>query len=390
MFTLDKIKPWAFLAVLILAGCAQDSIFSDIANEVEPVDPLIKGAPSKIVKSASLNRLYVASGELYEFDLAGGRWRESDTNGIDGQIRDIAATDTALYALSITGTALDFKVWKKTGGTGPWTRLGLGSNRDYPTVSTIFGAGNQLFAGASKGNDDGGNDYAILYETDGRLDLLEGTLNTSLLSGAGKIGSVYYLGTKGSGIFQWDGASAVVPAQTVPGPPIPADIAGFLQPDPGSIIAASINSYILRGTAAGFAVSGTSLGGTFTGALALAKAYAYTNNTAVPGTTDLLLIGIKGGNNSYSHGYVEVLYDKANGVVVGGTREPGEHDPSGIARNGTYGSTLKRYPVTAFYVLDYPGITLPNSVPIMFASTSGNGFYSYRNRNETWQWNHEE
>ncbi|GHV26965.1 hypothetical protein AGMMS4952_07900 [Spirochaetia bacterium] len=418
----DKVKLWGPALILLLAGiagCQQNSIFHDIANEVPPVEPLISGSPSKIVKSDSYNKLYVTNGKIYEFDLGGnGRWYKSDNRNINGQIRDVAAAGNSLYALSIVGTGLDFRVWKKTktgDADGTWEPLEIKSDdtHSYTTVNTIFGAGKTLFAGASKSNGSGGNDYAILYEAGGKLVFLIET--AGILSGAGKIvDDAYYLGTMGSGIFRWDGTFAI-PATVDPDcPPLPdgslptiptniagflqpdpTNIAGFLQPDPSYIIAASRNGVILTGTAEGFRVAEKSLGYTLTGALALSKAYDYgSNNKANPpdpdGDVTLLLFGIQGGSSSYNHGYRETVIDTDTWLLSdsSSSREPGNTKPTGIATNGNYTSTLKRFPVTAIFALEH--ISASNTNPIMFAATPGDGFYSYRNRSGTWQWNHED
>jgi hypothetical protein len=85
---------------------------------------------------------------------------------------------------------------------------------------------------------------------------------------------------------------------------------------------------------------------------------------------------------------VEVVFNKESYTITGGTREPGDNAPTSIEPDGNYTSSLKRYPVTALYALD-PG-AVPASAPLIFAATSGDGFYSYRTRNGKWQWNYEE
>ncbi|MFP3041771.1 hypothetical protein LQZ19_08100 [Treponema primitia] len=398
MFTLyDKIKlfmPAVLLPLLfIAAGCAQDSILDDISHEVAPTKPLIKGGPSKMIKAAE--KLYVANGNIFEYDLAGnGHWERSAYEP-GGNIKDLAVASGSLYALSVFGTELDFRVFQKSGNT--WTQLEVDSSdtNGYTVVQSIFGAGDQLFAGASKGTS-----RAILYKNGNKLLFLTETKEdpdealNGVLTGAGVIDNVYYLGTLGDGILKVTFAPPAAPVITMatltngPASAIPQRIAGFLQPDSNHIIAASRNGNILYGTKDGFTI--TSLGGTFTGALTLAWAYDYTGSSPVPGTSQLLLIGINGGTSYANHGYREVLFD-INSGVVGGHKNPGGDDPTSIAKNGNYGSTLERYPVTSICALEHSINNDPDSDPIMFASTPKEGLYSYRNRSSGgWQWNHEE
>ncbi|WP_010255541.1 hypothetical protein [Treponema primitia] len=401
MFALyDKIKlfaPAVLLPLLIIAaGCAQDSIFDDISHEVPPTKPFIVGGPSKIIEAGG--KLYVTNGRIFEYDLTGnGRWKRS-TSGPGGKVQDLAADSGFLYALSIIGTGRNFQVWQKEKDGSEWTRLTAATEAEGYTVQSLFGTEDQLFMGASISNG-GGNDYAILYKKGTELYFLEKT--NGILSGAGKIDDVYYLGTLGSGIHmvkkdQLDPSIAtpdVTAAVSVPMDAIPTRIAGFLQPTGADyIIAASRNGYILYGTKDGFTVPTTSLGGTFTGALALTPAYTYTGSSSEPvADTMLLLIGIDGRKSYSNHGYKEVAFNIYSGVVDGEyPKEPGIGDPTSIDKNGNYVSTLKKYPVTSMYALEHISEAEPN--PIMFASTPKEGLYSYRYRSNGggWQWNHEE
>ncbi|MDR1597031.1 MAG: hypothetical protein LBR99_04930, partial [Treponema sp.] len=67
----NKVKllaPLVLIPLLFAAfGCAQDSIFYNISNEVAPTDPLIVGGPTKIVEANE--KLYVANGNIYEYAL---------------------------------------------------------------------------------------------------------------------------------------------------------------------------------------------------------------------------------------------------------------------------------------------------------------------------------
>jgi hypothetical protein len=396
--------PLVFIPLLIAVfGCAQDSIFYGISNEVAPTDPLIVGGPTKIVRANE--KLYVANGTIYEYDTAGnGTWVGSPKP--DGKVQDLAVVSgpggDTLYALSVTGTGLDFTLWEWDKTTTGWKPIGIDGG-DYTVIQNIFGGGDTLFAGVSRSNGDGGNDYAVYYKEGDKLHLLGGSEETAILSGAGRIGTDYYLATIGSGIYKatFGSPPAASEVTTIPH----TNITGFLQYNyidsttsspVETIIGVTRDGYIVRGTSAGFTSPTTSLGVALTGAIALAGAYDYSTTPPASGAK-LLLLGIRGGYSSTVHGYVEVDFGEDPLTIGNSYREPGRTDPTGIAQNENYRSTLRKYPVTSIVFLPRiststgPGAPDNAGDPIMFASTPKDGFYSYRNRSDGgWQWNHEE
>jgi hypothetical protein len=88
--TLQKLIPLFFLFIVgLLASCAQDSIFYEVANEVAPKDPLISGGPSQIVEHGT--KLYVARKHVYTYDFP-ARTRGTSTaisNNNFGKILDL-------------------------------------------------------------------------------------------------------------------------------------------------------------------------------------------------------------------------------------------------------------------------------------------------------------
>jgi hypothetical protein len=387
----------ALFLPLLAGGCNQDSIFDDISWETAPTEPKIKGAPSKIVQAniGNGNKLYIANGRLWEYDLSasGGSWNHSDGPG--GYVVDVASASGAsgdiLYALAIDNTSTETL---KNDGTG-WIRIDPPG--DYGFVQNIFGAGDTLFAaGATRSGND--NDYAILYcrQQDSQFNILTET-GKAPLTGAGVAGADHYLATLGSGIYKVpfpfpnSGSPAADPATESY---IPSVIAGFLQekaPDPsigepGVIIGISRSGHIFRIDSSGVKDPGASLGGIYTGSLALMA--SPDPQPAPQGSFDkLLLLGFRG-STSYKHGYVEVQFDSANGTPDMTRRIPGENQPSSIQEYRQYDSSLRRYPVEALWVLQDPD---PKSPSVIFAATSNQGVYSYRNRSDGgWQWNHEE
>jgi hypothetical protein len=372
----------AFSLSLAAAGCNQDSIFSYISEEAAPTKAKIKGSPSKIVKATvdGKERLYVANGRIWECEAESPAASWSRIAGPEGYVVDIASTsDGVLYALAIDNTATE--VWKKD-GTG-WAIVALPG--DYRFIQNIFSAGDILFATGGK-RAGGDYEYAILYykQQDSGFTVSE-PLGKATLRGAGKVGPNYYLATLGNGIYK-DSGDLVFKAETAT-PPIPAAIAGFLQVKTDSkeaIIGIGRGGLLVYIDASGITVDSTSLGGTYTGALFL---------TDIPkeeqdGFENLLLLGYQGSNSSYEHGYMELQFNSDTGTHQGTRRIPGENQPSSISGDRQYDSSLRRYPANAFWVLP---IKEGAAHSVIFASTSNQGLYSYRNRSDGgWQWNHEE
>jgi hypothetical protein len=398
--TIKLLPALAAVCLLFLAaGCNQDSIFDGISSETAPTQAKIKGSPSKMVKANIGNgdKLYITNGRLWEYDLSASGAKWDRRAGPGGFVADVASTAGALYALTInnTSTRVWKGVWNTTNTVIDWTQIAPFG--DYDIIQNIFGAGDTLFATGAKG---AGNayDYAIHYckQQDSKFALLEET-GDAILTGAGVAGTDYYLATLGNGIYKVPLSGAfVAESMNKSYSYIPLSIAGFLQakePDPntgepGSIIGVSRGGHILRIDSTGVKDPGASLGGTSTGALALMA------NPAPQGNYDkLLLFGYKGPNSSYRHGYLEVQFNSATGDHETSSRVPGANQPSSIQddsrKDQQYTSSLRRYPVTALWVL--PSADPTKTPAEIFAATTNEGLYSYRYRSDGgWQWNHEE
>jgi hypothetical protein len=190
----------------------------------------------------------------------------------------------------------------------------------------------------------------------------------------------YYLATERNGIYKVDSNFV---ATTVTSGPTLSDVAGLLQAGENYIIGVSTDGRILKIDSFGLEVADTSLGGAYTGALALMD---------IPQQTDgskLLLLGYKNksSSTSYTHGYMELQFNGANTLPRGTARVPGSAQPSSVSDYRQYDSSLRRHPVTALWALQ-PENGAP---PVVFAATSNDGLYSYRDRSDGgWQWNHEE
>jgi hypothetical protein len=385
----NKLKFLSSLAalslLLVVTGCRQDSIFDYIAGETAPTSARIRGGPSKIVGPAN-GKLYVANGRIWEYNTANSdaRW-----DGIaappGGFVVDVAVDDSdGVYALVVNNAS--GRVWKRNDPLPGWTPLDPPGD-GYGFIQNIFGAGDTLFAtGAQRLG--GAYEYAILYYDSAQthFKVLEKT-GAALLSGAGKVGSDYFLATTGKGIYQGSLSGISAAATDKDGNPIFQDIAGFLQSQ-NIIIGISRVGHVVYIDSSGIEAGQTTLGGTYTGGLALMK-----NPDAQSQYDELLLLGFRGSSN-YQHGYMELQFNSSDGTYDNGiydrgwrVRVPGAVPLSSVNGYQQYDSSLRRYPVTALWVL------APDGTPpgIIFASTTNKGLYSYRERSDGgWQWNHEE
>jgi hypothetical protein len=408
---MNRIKLWIIpLALLCLGigGCAQDSIFYNISNEIIPKDPTIPGSPTKILRIGK--ELYVASGRIFKYANSSGGWRALDTTP-SGFVADISFTKdkvdpdkNTLYALTTGST-----VWKRRNDEVTWDEVPNGT--EYPFIHAIFGTADQMFAaGARYASSSSGRvfDYAILYEDGtGEFQLLTAVIttinnekrNVEKLSGAGKIGSTYYLGTMGTGILSVTSLDPAAVAQEPLGVEYGGIIAGLIQPtiDPSTgnpfpagyelIIAASRDGYIfVRSDKSTSFVSKGSFG-TFTGALALAEAtYLTTSGGAALPPQVMLLIGVR--VSTYTYGYREILFDINAGAIDQGwtwVQVPGGAAPSTITNTPKYNSSLGKLPVNAMTAFSETAAS-GEKTQLLLASTQSSGLYSYRNE----EWNGEQ
>ena len=383
---LKRVTPLAaFFLLLLTAGCAQDPIFDYISGETAPTNPIINGSPSKMARAAigGKEKLYVANGSIWEYDLDPQEpsvfWSRSPKPA--GYVTDVASVSGAsgdvLYAFAVddnTATA----VWENSGNG--WTELDPPD--DYGFIQNIFGAGDALFATGAKEAGDA-YDYAILYKDSSGFRVVE-EIGKAFLTGAGKADGAYYLAAQGKGIYRSSDSGALLTlALETPTPSVPSDIVGLLQAGQDVIIGISKGGYILRIDDAGLSVDPASLGGTYSGALALMVSPAPQD-----GYDSLLLLGYKTQSSSYQQGYMELQYNSVSGTHDGTPRIPGEDQPSSVSDYRQYDSSLRRYPVTSLWALPPAQAGEPS---VIFAATTNQGLYSYRDRSDGgWQWNHEE
>ncbi|HOJ98664.1 MAG TPA: hypothetical protein PLW34_03790 [Termitinemataceae bacterium] len=357
------------LGGLFLGSCKFNPIFYEISKETAPKEALIKGSPSRIVELS--NKLYVANGRLWEYD--GTTWSlMASQPGAAGTVRAVAATNSALYALVVSGEGTSTSaVYKLNSGT--WSEV---TNTTGYRVETIFGANTTLFAG---GHNSSGT-YGVLYESSGSFATISGlaTLaSTCTLVGAVHVHSTYYLAIAGSGIYSTSDLSSSVSGPISGSTNSDYNLNGLILVGSQVVATATTDDYdggyLLVGNSSSFSQVYSNSSYYFTGALALW--YAPSDTTA-----DLLLVGFVNTSSSYTRGYLELAL--SSGAMPGSIsfKSPGEGSPTTVSDNDTYEQSLGRKAVTALH-------QGPNGASgVLFASTSLDGLWSCRDQT----WNEEE
>jgi hypothetical protein len=417
-----------FFGLAFIFSCRQDPIFFTISTETVPKKPRIEGSPTNIAvfKRNGVPVMYVASGSLHWYARMDGG--SADVSGWDlpeygipqpgGNIIGLAATDSHLYALCLSGSGVDTVLRRIGHDEEVWKDVQIGE-ANYTSIQVIYADTGMLFAGASSGLD-----FGILYLKDDAasvqaLQLLEG--NTGMLSGAASRNHVHYLSTRGKGVYKVaedDISSVTQLAELVP--KTDEDGNASLEEVEGNrlfmgMIQLAVNGPIIvveRNGGAFFEVkeSGFRLlrysngdavvtGRFATGALALWLEVTFDDDgTPQQGDKKMLIAGIQGGlfnttTSSYTHGYVEIELDSdftlndEGWLVFNSVRR--DISPSITVHGNTdrYTAGIGKRPIN--HLFQAP--TDIDTIMTFFASTQTAGLWSYRDRaNGGWQWNAED
>lgn len=390
----------ALLASLFIFSCAQDSIFFNISVEVKPKKPRIGGSPTKIVVLD--DKLYVGARFGKDIWIFDGGWQKISRPG--GSIGELATDGTFLYALVFPGgePRKASEIMQYDPAADDWVDT-YAAPADW-SIQSLYCAGGKIFAGAQlKSNY---QSYAILYydPADPTSPLSVVKSNTSFLKGAAEMGGDIYLATAGSGIFKTSTASVDIPADLTD--PVEgtanAIITGIItientDPAADSVVAVSSGGYVYitpnPDTTAGLPLFGSaSVGSRFTGGMGIWSQYDSDSDTWKPA---LLLMGTRNLSNSQTQGYREMVLnpDGTPSFSVKSTGTTSAGAPSSVSSQPKYDASLGIHAVEAIIqvpneVVPYPDMTLPENEgwhPLIFASTSQNGLWSYRGN----EWNAE-
>ena len=374
----------AALLCFLLFSCKQDAIFYHISIEPPKKDPLIKGTPTNIVLVGG--NIFAGSrngSTIYCYDGSG--WSQIAKPG--GSLQDLATDGTDLYAIVYNGDIARGASMIKKYDTSAGTWDGSSSLEGY-SIQTIYGAGGKIFAGAVRKS---GNSCAILYLDGTNLVILKE--NTSLLTGAAEI--------SGTGIFLAGGFAAekngvflVNASFTDLSAPISGtekvNIKGIIETG-GKILAVSGDSttsgrIFIYNTASEKFDPPTGAGLNFTGALSVWHQYDSSASVWKPA---LLLMGVHGTSKN-NQGYREIVLNEdgtpPSSISI---RAPGDNALSSVLEKAKYNAGIGQHPVHSILQvppeIELSSATSEGTLPI-FASTSINGLWSYRNG----EWNAED
>jgi hypothetical protein len=369
------------LLCLLPLSCNQDSIFYDISNEPEPKDPLIPGSPTSMVLVR--NRLYVGTrmgNRIFCFSGTTGSSGWSVIPLPSGSLGDLATDGNDLFVLFFpTGEPLKSSAVRRYNlSTGTWDMYYTLSGY---SIQTLFGVDGKIFAGGQYYSNH--MNFALFYLEPNSNSLNAIKHETSLLIGvAQNAEGAIYLATAGSGIFTFN-------EETLDTSPVPniaeTNLNGIINVG-GSIVAVSANGNVYIDNGGGF--SYVTIRVNFTGGMCV---WLDRRNQWKP---SLLLMGIRGEGTSLNHGYREMVLN--NGKPTFNIRFPGDELPTSVTSKAKYEASIGTHPVLSILQLPdaadggplhYSNFAINSEwEPPIFASTSKNGLWSYKNG----EWNAEE
>jgi len=379
------------LLSFLFIACDQEPLFWDISQEYPPIEPIIKGAPSRIVTveytdsnapTGKATVLYVTNGTVWEWDTSTSsnpNWRKMTTQP-GGKIKTLAAADEYLFSLDNNGNIRRFDGLE-------W----LSISKPAGTPEQLFGAGKYLFVGSltgARGEKDGYSIFAMDVTSD-PPNMTSIKSGTGLLAGAAENGGMYYLGIRGEGILSTSNpTSSLEDSTAVPGTET-FSIIGLIEHG-GIVVAVTTGRQILYSSGGSFASLGASTTFYFSGAMA-----SWKNSDG----DLLLLLGLQRTSGSFGYGYRELMWKSGeafdtNKRLYTPGEDRGSTNPyiSSVQQGSQYTSAIGNHVVTALYAVP-PSLANPadeGERPIVFASTQKNGLWSYRIRKEEAQWNGED
>lgn len=349
-----------FAAVLFLSSCSNDPIFAAIEEEVELIDPSVRGSVTSLVAVAG--DLYVTNGRIYKRTGGAGDWNEIGMPSGAYYCAGLAIDDTdgteLLYGLFFNEDWTSFHSVQRFNGSS-WSPItGLSA------IKKIGNGKDRILA--FTGSD---TNYSIFQAPSVGTTFLATAVKTSIDLPIGSIsaGTTDYFATS-TGIF--DSTGTILPATNAP----TAGIKG--------ITSFGTNLYVVTSTGTIYFFNGTIWGLTqVTPSLSTpATSITYLD---FPGTTNLLLVGASGG-------YSEVLINETNGSMFG-TQTPGTSLTSSLSTTAKsqYESSLEQWNLTSIFAVTSP-VPAGNDYVVYagVTDTRYDGLWAYYS-NTRQEWNRE-
>jgi hypothetical protein len=390
---------FCFSFLFILCTC-NDPVFYAISQEVEPIEPRIKGSPTNF--AIYDGRMYVASGKnLFSYNKGTDKPYWDKEESPEGNILQIASTGDNLFALFSTDKNNNGKtvIKRYNKDNSSWTKIG-GILDNYNKIHNIFASGGILFIYASASSSN--YIYSILYLKDDTINVLkfidqEQQEDTGELNGVVFNGESFFLSfiskktddEKYSGVYKindLDEGAVTLNYSDEEGKNVNFTGIINLEDDENTIILISRKGEIYTVNDSIVKIENISMGKSSMGALAIWR------ENDQDGCNRLLLAGRQDSLNysstySYTYGYMELELDTV-GIRAGSNFvEPGKNPISSLTDYERYKSTIGKYPVN--YLFQVPA-DIDNNM-ILFAATQKNGVWSCRDRdnNNNSYWNAE-
>jgi len=400
----------AIIAFAIALFSCRDPVFYTISKEVEPIEPRIKGTPINFV--IYNNYMYTASGSTLHY-YTKDKWESGPNPG--GKILMLAVFKDDLYALCNEGSGVNTGLKRFDGSS--WSEK-IDFDNDG-TIQSIFAAGDYLFIGVTKLTLTDPPIHSIWYfdgtafsdvEIKTKVIIKEEDVEKEEtqtlyreINGAVYDGTNYYLSTN-DGVYR-TGSDLSIEAVLLEGSSGKhfTGIIGIDNDSGGNTIMAITRNgelYTPEGDTAK-RIREISLGDRMTtGSLAVwVDKDDNSERLLLVGRQDILDYTVDSG---YTYGYLELELD-ADGTIKAESdyKEPGLGTPTSLqikneagsenfyeepGNNERYKSTIGKHPVN--HIFQVPPDIDDNMV--LFASTQKGGVFSYRLRNDEWQWNAED
>ena len=189
--------------------------------------------------------------------------------------------------------------------------------------------------------------------------------------GVAQIGTDYYLGTLGDGLYKSAGGGT------------PTPVADYEDEEIIGLTAHSGNLYTVHPRKIRcMGITENIAAGNFTSAISGWKWIDDQNNTY-----NLLLVGLRRSSGTFGYGYREINLDPS-GTFPAPLHIPGADNPTSVDNRSQYTSAIGKYVVNHIWVVsESKGDN--DGRPIIFASTAKDGLWSYRLRDGNAQWNGE-
>ncbi len=398
--------------IVILTACEQSPIFYNIMQEVARRNPRIEGTPSNMVifERDGVQTMYVGSNKLHwyakpddpESQKEPMKYWDEDKGRVPqpgGFIKELATTDTHLYALCVSGRSTTLKRIGNAETDLAWETIEIAPGdaaAGYPYLQRVLSAGDKIFVGSVNNTEALSGAVLYLDNADNTLKLLEN--DTFLLSGVVFDGNDFYFST--SSVIREDlGAMYRIQGGALPGTVEKlAKVSGssgetnpeflamiVLEKDSTkNVLAMDRRGRIYTVNPSGFAGLSSTMG-TFTGGSL--SVYLTTENA-----DPILLAGYQGEwtltTTGSSYGYREAVLEwNADGTLKSVTfSEPGD---SVLGDYDQYYSSLGTIPVNHMF---QPPNDINDYGTVLFASTVNEGLWSFRFRDSEgkYQWNAEE